>query len=145
MYICVVEILEWPNISWIVLRSAPLFNKWVANECLNTWGDTFFSIPHLLHSAFNILKNPCLLIFLKELEINAVDKDSELEEDEVELVVEILKDEIAATKGNTIAIEGKLHYNLTPDEVKIMLLEELSPKKTVIKNELEVDNNEKNN
>ena len=37
----------------------------------------------------------------------AVNKDSELEE-EVELVLEILKDEIALTNGNTIAIDGKL-------------------------------------
>ena len=54
------------------------------------------------------MSNEDVLVKLKELEINAVDKDSELEEDEVELVVEILKDEIAATKGNTIAIDGKL-------------------------------------
>ena len=28
----------------------------------------------------------------------------------------------------SVAVEGQLHYNLTPDEVKIMLLDELSPK-----------------
>ena len=54
------------------------------------------------------MSNEDVLAKLKELEINAVDKDSELEEDEVELVLEILKDEIAAAKGNTIAIDGKL-------------------------------------
>ena len=54
------------------------------------------------------MSNEDVLAKLKELEISAVDKDSELEEEEVELVLEILKDEIAATKGNTIAIEGKL-------------------------------------
>ena len=37
----------------------------------------------------------------------------------------------------SIAIEGQLHYNLTPDEIKIMLLEELSPKKSVIMEETE--------
>ncbi|MBQ3421896.1 MAG: translation initiation factor IF-2 N-terminal domain-containing protein, partial [Romboutsia sp.] len=54
------------------------------------------------------MSNEDVLAKLKELEISAVDKDSELEEEEVELVLEILKDEIAATKGNTIAIDGKL-------------------------------------
>ena len=54
------------------------------------------------------MSNEDVLAKLKELEINAVDKDSELEEDEVELVLEILKDEIAAANGNTIAIDGKL-------------------------------------
>ena len=39
------------------------------------------------------MSNEDVLAKLKELEINAVDKDSELEEDEVELVLEILKDE----------------------------------------------------
>ena len=53
------------------------------------------------------MSNEDVLAKLKELEINAVDKDSELE-DEVELVLEILKDEIAAANGNTIAIDGKL-------------------------------------
>lgn len=37
------------------------------------------------------MSNEDVLAKLKELEINAVDKDSELEEDEVELVLEILK------------------------------------------------------
>ncbi len=37
----------------------------------------------------------------------------------------------------SIAIEGQLHYNLTPDEIKIMLLEELSPKKSAIIEETE--------
>ena len=32
----------------------------------------------------------------------------------------------------SMAIGGELHYNLTSDEVKVMLLEELSPKKSVI-------------
>ena len=54
------------------------------------------------------MSNEDVLAKLKELEISAVDKDSELEEEEVELVLEILKDEIAATKGNTISIDGKL-------------------------------------
>ena len=45
----------------------------------------------------------------------------------------------------SIAIAGKLHYNLTPDEVKIMLLEELSPKKSIINNEMEENVDEKNN
>ena len=54
------------------------------------------------------MSNEDVLAKLKELEINAENKDSELEEDEVELVLEILRDEIAATNGNTIAIDGKL-------------------------------------
>ena len=54
------------------------------------------------------MSNEDVLVKLKELEINAVDKDSELEDDEVELALEILRDELAATKGNTIAIDGKL-------------------------------------
>ena len=54
------------------------------------------------------MSNEDVLAKLKELEINAVDKDSELEEDEVELALEILKDEVAATKGNTLEIAGKL-------------------------------------
>ncbi|MDO4962872.1 MAG: diadenylate cyclase CdaA [bacterium] len=32
----------------------------------------------------------------------------------------------------SVAIGGQLHYNLTPDEIKIMLLEELNPKKSLI-------------
>ena len=42
----------------------------------------------------------------------------------------------------SVAIGGNLHYNLTPDEVKIMLLEELSPKKSVIIDEEEENSNE---
>ena len=45
----------------------------------------------------------------------------------------------------SIAIGGQLHYNLTPDEVKVMLLEELSPKKSIVNSELEEFENEKNN
>ena len=44
----------------------------------------------------------------------------------------------------SMAIGGKLHYNLTPDEVKVLLLEELSPKKSVIIEEEEEDSNEAN-
>ena len=44
----------------------------------------------------------------------------------------------------SIAIDGQLHYNLTPDEVKIMLLDELSPKKTVTIDEMEEKSDEKN-
>lgn len=32
----------------------------------------------------------------------------------------------------SVAVGSELHYNLTPDEVKVMLLEELSPKKSLI-------------
>ena len=42
----------------------------------------------------------------------------------------------------SIAIGGQLHYNLTPDEIKVMLLEELSPKKSAIIDEQEDDINE---
>lgn len=42
----------------------------------------------------------------------------------------------------SVAIGGNLHYNLTPDEVKIMLLEELSPKKSVIIDVEEGNSNE---
>ena len=45
----------------------------------------------------------------------------------------------------SVAIGGQLHYNLTPDEVKVMLLEELSPKKSIVNSELEEFENEKNN
>ena len=45
----------------------------------------------------------------------------------------------------SIAVEGQLHYNLTPDEVKIMLLDELSPKKGIVIDEMEEKSNEKNN
>lgn len=45
----------------------------------------------------------------------------------------------------SVAVNGKLHYNLTPDEVKIMLLDELSPKKAVIMEEAEEQFDEKIN
>ena len=46
----------------------------------------------------------------------------------------------------SMAINGELHYNLTPDEIKVMLLEELSPKKSlVIEEEEEVETNEETN
>ena len=45
----------------------------------------------------------------------------------------------------SIAVEGQLHYNLTPDEVKIMLLDELSPKKSIVIDGMEEKSNEKNN
>ena len=44
----------------------------------------------------------------------------------------------------SMAIGGNLHYNLTPDEVKVLLLEELSPNKSVIIEEEEADSNENN-
>jgi len=37
----------------------------------------------------------------------------------------------------SVAVGGELHYNLTPDEIKILLLEELSPKKSIIINDNE--------
>ena len=43
-----------------------------------------------------------------------------------------------------MAIGGNLHYNLTPDEVKVLLLEELSPNKSVIIEEEEDDSDENN-
>ena len=45
----------------------------------------------------------------------------------------------------SIAVDGKLHYNLTPDEIKIMLLDELSPKKSLIIEEKEAKVDEKGN
>ena len=45
----------------------------------------------------------------------------------------------------SMAIGGELHYNLTPDEVKIMLLDELSPKKNIVIDETEEKSHEKNN
>ena len=45
----------------------------------------------------------------------------------------------------SMAIGGELHYNLTPDEVKVMLLEELSPQKSLIVEEEEGNSNEENN
>ena len=44
----------------------------------------------------------------------------------------------------SMAIGGNLHYNLTPDEVKVLLLEELSPNKSVIIEEEEDDSDEDN-
>ena len=41
----------------------------------------------------------------------------------------------------SMAIGGELHYNLTPDEIKVMLLEELSPKKSLVIEE-EAESNE---
>ena len=48
MYISVVVIFSWPRINWIVLRSAPFFKRWDANECLNVWGLIFLVIPDFL-------------------------------------------------------------------------------------------------
>ena len=45
----------------------------------------------------------------------------------------------------SIAIDGELHYNLTPDEIKIMLLDELGPKKFITLEEREEKIDEKNN
>lgn len=45
----------------------------------------------------------------------------------------------------SLAIDGQLHYNLTPDEIKIMLLDELGPKKSLTLEEREEKNNEENN
>ena len=46
----------------------------------------------------------------------------------------------------SIAVDGDLHYNLTLDEVKLMLLEELRPKKTILTDEEEEEVvNEDNN
>lgn len=42
----------------------------------------------------------------------------------------------------SVAFGGELHYNLTPDEIKVILLEELSPKKSMIIEE-EEETNEK--
>ena len=42
----------------------------------------------------------------------------------------------------SMAIGGELHYNLTPDEIKVMLLEELSPKKSLIVEEEEAESDE---
>ncbi|MGL4911666.1 MAG: translation initiation factor IF-2 [Romboutsia sp.] len=54
------------------------------------------------------MSNEDVLVKLKELEINAENENSELEEEEVELAIEILKGEVAATNGSTIIIDGKL-------------------------------------
>ena len=45
----------------------------------------------------------------------------------------------------SMAVDGQLHYNLTPDEVKIMLLDELSPKKSLMIEERQEKRNEENN
>ena len=42
----------------------------------------------------------------------------------------------------SIAMNGELHYNLTLDDFKLMLLEELRPKKSIILDEEEGKNNE---
>lgn len=44
----------------------------------------------------------------------------------------------------SVAIGGELHYNLTTDEIKLMLLEELRPKKVTIEDEEETTNEETN-
>jgi translation initiation factor IF-2 len=54
------------------------------------------------------MSNEDVLAKLIELEINADNENSELEAEEVELVLEILKDELALTNGSTITIDGKL-------------------------------------
>jgi len=45
----------------------------------------------------------------------------------------------------SLAIGGELHYNLTTDEVKLMLLEELRPKKAIIEEETEEVDSEEDN
>lgn len=45
----------------------------------------------------------------------------------------------------SMAIGGELHYNLTPDEIRVMLLEELSPKKSIVIEEEEENQDEENN
>lgn len=45
----------------------------------------------------------------------------------------------------SMAVNSELHYNLTMDELKILLLEELRPKKVVIPDEEEETSNEENN
>ena len=45
----------------------------------------------------------------------------------------------------SMAIGGELHYNLTPDEIKVMLLEELSPKKSLVIEEEEAESDEQDN
>ena len=44
----------------------------------------------------------------------------------------------------SVAIDGQLHYNLTPDEIKILLLDELGPRKSIVVEESEEKQNEKN-
>ena len=45
----------------------------------------------------------------------------------------------------SMAVNSELHYNLTMDELKLMLLEELRPKKVIIPDDEEEINNEENN
>ena len=45
----------------------------------------------------------------------------------------------------SMAVGGELHYNLTPDEIKVMLLEELGPKKSLVIEEEEDQSNETTN
>ncbi len=45
----------------------------------------------------------------------------------------------------SIAVAGELHYNLTIDEVKLMLLEELRPKKNIVVEETEEISDEETN
>ena len=45
----------------------------------------------------------------------------------------------------SMAVNSELHYNLTMDELKLMLLEELRPKKVIIPDDEEEMNNEKDN
>ncbi len=45
----------------------------------------------------------------------------------------------------SMAVNSELHYNLTMDELKLMLLEELRPKKVIIPDDEEEINNEKDN
>ena len=45
----------------------------------------------------------------------------------------------------SVAVNGELHYNLTPDEIRVMLLEELSPKKSTIIEEEEEKSDEQEN
>ena len=43
----------------------------------------------------------------------------------------------------SIAVNGELHYNLTLDEVKLALLDELNPKKSLLIRDEEEETNEK--
>ena len=45
----------------------------------------------------------------------------------------------------SIAVGGELQYNLTPEEIRVILLEELSPKKSLVIDEEEAESNEENN
>ncbi len=53
------------------------------------------------------MSNEDVLVKLRELDINVDNKDSELEEEEVELALDLLKDEVAAS-ANTISIDGQI-------------------------------------